>query len=112
LSSTCGTAEDSTLIEAFHNGSRSASPPCLGRRFGVPFSAPSKPVDLFARPDTASFVDATTGSKWDFAGRATRGATSGRQLQRIEMLRDYWFDWRTYHPDTSIFKTGLTDRAR
>jgi hypothetical protein len=38
---------------------------------------------------------------------AIRGSLTGRQLQRIEILRDYWFDWRAYHPDTSIYHTGL-----
>lgn len=66
-----------------------------------------KPIDLFAEPETTSFVDASTGSEWDFAGRAIRGALAGRQLQRIEVLRDYWFDWRAYHPDTSIYSAGL-----
>ena len=66
-----------------------------------------KAVDLFAKPDTTAFVDATTGSEWDFAGRAIRGPLAGRQLQRIEVLRDYWFDWRAYHPDTSVYSVGL-----
>jgi hypothetical protein len=68
-----------------------------------------KPVDLFARPDAASItlVDASTGSEWDFNGHAIRGPLTGRQLARIEVLRDYWFDWRGYHPDTSIFGAGL-----
>jgi hypothetical protein len=72
-----------------------------------------KPVDLFARPDAASItlVDPTTGSEWDFAGRAVRGPMTGRQLERIEILRDYWFDWRAYHPDTAIFSVGLMKRA-
>jgi hypothetical protein len=29
----------------------------------------------------------------------------------IEILRDYWFDWRAYHPDTAIFSVGLIKRA-
>ena len=69
-----------------------------------------KPADLFARPNAASItlVDATTGSEWDFSGRAIHGPSTGRQLQRIEILRDYWFDWRAYHPDTAIYKAGLS----
>jgi hypothetical protein len=72
-----------------------------------------KPVDLFARPDAASITltDATTGSEWDFAGRAIRGTLAGRQLQQIEVLRDYWFDWRAYHSETAIFSAGLIKRA-
>jgi hypothetical protein len=68
-------------------------------------------VDLFAKPETTSLVDASTGSEWNFAGRAIRGTLTGRQLQRIEVLRDYWFDWRAYHPDTAIFSAGLIKRA-
>lgn len=68
-----------------------------------------KPLDLFARPDATSItlVDAGTGSEWDVAGRAIRGPLAGRQLQRIEILRDYWFDWRGYHSDTLIYTAGL-----
>jgi hypothetical protein len=71
-----------------------------------------KPVDLFVRPGEASItlVDATTGSEWDFAGHATRGPLTGRELQKIEILRDYWFDWRSYHADTAIFGAGLRNR--
>jgi hypothetical protein len=68
-----------------------------------------KPMDLFARPDPQSItlVDSSSGSEWDFAGRAVRGPLTGRQLERIEVLRDYWFDWRTYHADTLIYRAGL-----
>jgi len=73
-----------------------------------------KPVDLFARVDAASItlVDAATGSEWDFSGRAIRGPLTGRQLQRIEILRDYWFDWRAYHPNTSIYRAGLAQGTK
>jgi hypothetical protein len=72
-----------------------------------------KPADFFTQPNKASItlIDATTGSEWDFAGRAIRGPLDGRQLQRIDVLRDYWFDWRAYHPDTAIFSAGLIKRA-
>jgi len=72
-----------------------------------------KPVELFARmePGSIALVDSGTGSEWDFAGRAVRGPMSGRQLERIEILRDYWFDWRAYHPDTLIYRAGLSREA-
>jgi hypothetical protein len=69
-----------------------------------------KPVDLFAIPDASRFVDSATGSEWDFAGRAVRGPLTGRQLERIEVLCDYWFDWRAYHPDTAIYSAGVGRR--
>lgn len=61
--------------------------------------------EVFGRADV--LLDSATGSQWDFTGRAVRGPWAGRQLEKIEVLRDYWFDWRTYHPDTAIYRAGL-----
>lgn len=49
------------------------------------------------------FVDAETGSTWDFSGKAISGALAGKQLKKIAVLKDYWFDWKIYHPDTSVY---------
>jgi hypothetical protein len=66
-----------------------------------------KALDIFAIPASNDLADSTTGTEWDFSGRAVRGPLTGRQLARIEVLRDYWFDWRAYHPDTAIYSVGL-----
>src|SRR5437868_3230369 len=59
-----------------------------------------------AEDSALQLVDAETGSEWDFTGRATTGPLSGRQLQKVSVLEDYWFDWRAYHPDTSVYHIG------
>ena len=51
-------------------------------------------------------VDAETGSTWNFQGKATSGSLNGRQLKKVFVLEDYWFDWRIYHPDTSVYELG------
>ena len=51
-------------------------------------------------------IDAETGSTWNFEGKATSGPLSGRQLKKVFVLEDYWFDWRIYHPDTPIYTLG------
>lgn len=51
-------------------------------------------------------IDAETGSTWNFEGKATSGPLSGRQLKKVFVLEDYWFDWRIYHPDTTIYTLG------
>ncbi len=51
-------------------------------------------------------VDAETGSTWNFEGKATSGPLAGRELKKIFVLEDYWFDWRLYHPDTAIYSLG------
>ncbi len=51
-------------------------------------------------------VDAETGSVWNFEGKATAGPLAGQQLKKIPVLEDYWFDWRIYHPNTSVYEIG------
>jgi len=51
-------------------------------------------------------IDSETGSSWNFEGQAVAGPLAGRQLNRVSVLEDYWFDWRTYHPETSIYDIG------
>jgi len=50
------------------------------------------------------FMDSETGSEWNFAGCAVSGKRVGTCLTPVYALKDYWFDWRNYHPDTTIFK--------
>jgi hypothetical protein len=52
---------------------------------------------------TALMMDAATGSEWNFQGCATSGRAKAVCLERIPMLKDYWFDWRNYHPKTAIW---------
>ena len=57
--------------------------------------APQKPWIL---------LDTTTASEWNFQGCAVSGPSQGKCLDRVPALKDYWFDWRNYHPDTSVYK--------
>jgi Protein of unknown function (DUF3179) len=72
-----------------------------------------RPVEFFARSPYVTpsqgpgrLVEAASGSEWDFTGRAIAGPLTGRQLKQIPILNDYWFDWHTYHPDTSLYNAG------
>ena len=51
-----------------------------------------------------SFMDSETGSEWNFDGCAIQGKRTGACLKPLNALKDYWFDWRNYHPATTIFK--------
>jgi len=63
-------------------------------------------------PDTALapgtngglFMDSATGSEWNFGGCAVSGKLRGTCLPVISAVKDYWFDWRSYHPETTIFR--------
>ena len=49
-------------------------------------------------------MDSESGSEWNFSGCAVSGPSTGTCLQPVDALKDYWFDWRNYHPETTIFK--------
>lgn len=51
-----------------------------------------------------TLLDTLTNSQWNFQGCATSGPAQGKCLARIPALKDYWFDWRNYHPDTTVYK--------
>ena len=63
-------------------------------------------LEFFLRPDSRELIDAETGSTWDFTGAATSGALKGKRLARLQPVKDYWFDWKKYHPDTGIYLLG------
>jgi Protein of unknown function (DUF3179) len=57
-----------------------------------------------ASPKAWTLLDSTTASEWNFQGCAISGSSQGKCLDRAPALKDYWFDWRNYHPDTTIYK--------
>lgn len=59
-----------------------------------------KPVKMF---------DAETGSEWDFAGTATAGPLRGKQLAKLRVLKEYWFDWKIYQPASSVYGAGAPE---
>jgi hypothetical protein len=65
-----------------------------------------RPLELLRVPGARplKMVDPGTGSEWDFAGRAISGPLAGRRLTTLKALKEYWFDWRTYHPSTSVYR--------
>jgi hypothetical protein len=63
-------------------------------------------IQLFRKTGTADWalVDSTSGGEWNFRGCATSGPNQGKCLPELSALKDYWFDWRNYHPDTTVYK--------
>jgi hypothetical protein len=46
------------------------------------------------------------GNTWDWSGMATSGPLQGRKLLPLPVIKDYWFDWKTYHPSTLLYTLG------
>ena len=52
----------------------------------------------------ALLMDSATGSGWDFRGCAVSGPSAGVCLERVESIKDYWFDWRHFNPATTVYR--------
>jgi hypothetical protein len=65
-------------------------------------------LEFFVKPDTLpiQLIDAETQSSWDFTGKAISGPLTEKQLKKILALKDYWFDWKIYHPYTRVYTLG------
>ena len=58
-----------------------------------------------APPKPWILLDTTTGSEWNFQGCAISGSFSGQVPgSRSGTLKDYWFDWRNYNPQTTALQ--------
>jgi Protein of unknown function (DUF3179) len=54
--------------------------------------------------DSWALQDSNSLGDWSFEGCAVSGAMQGQCLPRIYVLKDFWFDWQHYHPDSSIYR--------
>lgn len=54
------------------------------------------------------FIDGQTGTEWNFKGCGVAGTLKGSCLVPVNVIKDYWFDWRNYNPSTTVF--GITGR--
>ena len=62
-------------------------------------------VELFRKTDTKEFVMVdSAGEEWNFKGCATSGPAAGKCLAELPAIKDYWFDWRNYHADTTVYR--------
>jgi hypothetical protein len=43
-------------------------------------------------------MDSVNNQAWDF-----RGCSGERCLEQVPLLKDFWFDWRQYHPQTTVY---------
>ena len=67
-----------------------------------PASTGDIPLEFFRTPD-GTIIDSVTGSHWNFHGCAIEGKLKGACLERVEAIKDFWFDWRNYHPATTVY---------
>jgi hypothetical protein len=63
-------------------------------------------VEFFRKAGTTDWalMDSISGSEWNFQGCATSGPALGNCLDRLSGIKDFWFDWRNYHADTTVYQ--------
>ena len=70
----------------------------------APAAPSSAPAAAPVPPKPWILLDTATASEWNFQGCAISGPSLGKCLDRVPALKDYWFDWRNYHHDTTVYK--------
>jgi len=62
--------------------------------------------EFFRKSETSDFllVDSTSNGEWNFKGCAVSGPETGKCLQALPAIKDYWFNWRNYHSSTTIYR--------
>jgi hypothetical protein len=60
-------------------------------------------------PAEKLFMDAD-GNEWNFQGCSVSGPLKNVCLERVEIMKDYWFDWRNYNPGTTVY--GIKQKIR
>ena len=97
------------LVVFFQPGTRSALDHSLIERSkevgatGI-FLAEADGRTLTFSREGGRFLDAETGSVWDFAGRAVEGELKGAMLTPVVHANHFWFAWAAFKPDTLVYR--------
>jgi hypothetical protein len=61
-------------------------------------------IELYRDSQSAEWrlID-SRGNAWNFEGCAITGPATGQCLEKIAFLKDFWFDWKIYHPQTTVY---------
>jgi Protein of unknown function (DUF3179) len=61
-------------------------------------------VELFRKSGADFILIDGEGGEWNFRGCAISGGATGKCLTELPGIKDYWFDWRNYHADTTVYR--------
>jgi hypothetical protein len=55
---------------------------------------------------TKTMMDKNSNSVWDWSGRCQEGGLKGTRLPIIQSYQEYWHSWRTFHPQTTQYRSN------
>ena len=95
---------DGQSVRVFHNRIPGVEDePAFYRIFDDKQSHPTDVAWLRQAATAPLLMDAATGSQWNFQGCAVSGKAQGTCLEQLTALKDFWFDWRNYNPNTTVY---------
>ncbi|MBC8047622.1 MAG: DUF3179 domain-containing protein [Fimbriimonadaceae bacterium] len=53
---------------------------------------------------TTTLKDINTNSTWNYYGKCTAGILEGKQLKPVQSYQEFWHSWKTFHPNTTVYK--------
>jgi hypothetical protein len=88
------------------------NPPAFYRTLDDTQSHPTDAAWLRQAAAAPIMMDEATASAWNFQGCAVSGKSRGACLDAVEVMKDYWFDWRNYNPTTTVYARPTETRAQ
>jgi len=74
------------------------------RAFRERIGGGDQPVEFFRTAEgSAIMMDSASGSRWNFQGCAIEGKLKGTCLEALSVMKHFWFDWRNFHPETTVY---------
>ena len=77
--------------------------PAFYRTFDDSQSHPKDVAWLQQAAAAPLLMDESTGGEWNFQGCALSGKAQGDCLEKVDAIKDFWFDWRNYNPNTTVY---------
>jgi Protein of unknown function (DUF3179) len=77
--------------------------PAFYRAFDDKQSHPTDVAWLKQAATAPLLMDEATGGNWNFQGCALSGKAQGVCLEPVTAIKDFWFDWRNYNPNTTVY---------
>jgi hypothetical protein len=64
----------------------------------------TKALEFYRKAGETWALTDSSGGEWNFQGCAISGPNQDQCLKPVYVLKEFWFDWKNYHPSTTLYK--------